>query len=110
MFLISFDDKFIVKAGTTGNPLVLVPKIKAGQIATSVEAKAANHEKFVKLNVTHSAIPVIDIPNDCNLGKFYGGELHVGVKDNTMHRISFVRNAVEIAKVLEENSKDKMLL
>ena len=34
----------------------------------------------------------------------------MGVKDNAMHKTSFVRNAVKIAKVLEENSKDKTRL
>ena len=34
----------------------------------------------------------------------------MGLKDNSMHAKSCVRNAVELAKVLEEQSKDKILL
>ena len=107
LVLISFDEKCILKAGTPGNPLVLV---QVDEIATLVKAKSVDHETFMKLNVTHSAILAIDIPKDFNLGKFYEGEADVGMKDNTMHKKSFLRYAVEIAKVLEEKSKDKMLL
>ena len=81
MLLMSCDYKCAVKTGTSGNALALVPKCKSGWIATSFEAKNVDHDAFVKSNVVPSATLMTDVPNDCNLGKFCKGEVHVVLKE-----------------------------
>ena len=109
MLLVSCDEKCEVKVGTPGNPLAPVSKSKAGWIATSAETKAVDHDAFIKSNCVPSTMLIIDITKDLNLGKFHKGEFHVGLKYNYMYEAFCVRYEVEIAKVLEENSKDKAL-
>ena len=106
---ISCDDKCSVKLGAPGNPLALEPKRKTGWIATSVEAKDADHDTFINSNVVPSTMLITDVLNDCNLIKLYILDVHVGLKHNDMHKTSRVRHAVEIVKVLEETSKDKTI-
>ena len=99
-----------MKAGIPSNPLALVPKSRSGGMAKSIQLKAVDHGILIKLNVAPSAVFVIDAPNDCNLGKFYRGEFHKGLKYDDVCKTSCGRHAAEIAKVLEEKSKDKTLL
>ena len=63
----------------------------------------------MKSNLVPSAIIAIGISNDCNLGKFWKGDVYADLKESSMHEMSCVRNAVEVAKVLEEKSKHKSL-
>ena len=98
----------MVKVGTPRNPLSLVPKSKEGCTSKSVEAKSADSDTLITLNVVPSTTFSIDVPNDFNLGQFHRGEVHVDLKDNDMYKTSCVMCASEIAKVLEEKFKDKI--
>ena len=69
--LISYNDKYTVKVGEPGNLLALVPKSKVGWMATNAEARAEDHDVFVKSNVVPTVCFLIDTPDNFNLGNFW---------------------------------------
>lgn len=108
--MISCDDKCMVKIGSPGVPLALCPKTKAGWVAKEVDASAADHDAVIKSPFVPSAIFNINIPNNHNLGSFYGGEVHAGAKDSAIHPTSAARQVMEIGNALEDQLKSKMFL
>ena len=93
MLLVSCDDKCALKVGVPGNSLALVPKSKVDWTAKLVEVKAVDYGACIKSNVVPSATLMMKTPNDYNLGKLSGGEIHVGLKENSMHKSYCVRHS-----------------
>ena len=78
--------KCLVKIGPPGVPLALISKAKPAWVTTNVEIKAADHDASIKSNLVPSVVFDIDMPEEASLGKFYQGQMHVGLKENGLHK------------------------
>ena len=94
--MLSCDNKSIAKIGATGCPLVLCPKTKYGQVVEDVDILAADHDTVVKSKLVPIIEFGIDISNNPNLGSFYKGDVHVGVKVSEILTTSAIRILMEI--------------
>ena len=102
--MLSREDKCVVKIGVTWCPLASFPKTKKGWVAESVEVIVVDHDTGVKYDLFPTITLDIDIPKSANLGNFWNGNVHVGVKDSAILPTSAVRKVMDIVRLQLKNS------
>lgn len=97
---VCLDDKAKVPIGEPGQPISTGVRPRPGIVGTSTEVlQALDHDQASRGSLTPSVVLLCDIPESVG-GSFYGGELHVLVKDSVLEPSNPFRHATELSQVL----------
>ena len=96
--------------GTPGHPLALYLKKKSEWVVQVVEVITEDHDIVIKSNLVSTVTFDIDIPNNPNLGSFFNGNDHVGVRHSATLPTSDVRKEMEIGLVMMKKLNKSMFL
>ncbi|KAK6175856.1 hypothetical protein SNE40_014236 [Patella caerulea] len=108
--VLCIDDKVQVKLGESGFPIACTDRGRAAVVhVPSQEQHSAGDHDFSAFKLTPSATLCVDIPEKVD-GSFYRGQLSVCVKDAIFQHSSPLRHAVEMYRLLVNDSAEKPIL